>query len=247
MCVRISLTIITLITIIALVVGCGPVSTAGDLSSTSTVSTIPSSDQTSPTITTITTMPSVTQTTTPSATQLTMLSITQGTVLLMKEGTDTWIEAQVGMSLEPSDRIKTGDDSNALITFFEGNTIELLPGTQIEINSLDFVEATGSFAITLQQEIGKTVSRITRLTDTASSYNVVTTAGVAAVLGSAMLVEVNINGVTWVSNLHGGISASAQGVGLQIPEGMTGKIIPGEPPILVEHTRDNSDDGNSNT
>jgi hypothetical protein len=177
-----------------------------------------------------------------------MLSITNGTVSIMRGGTGSWIEAQVGMSLEPSDVIKTEDDSGAMITFFEGTTIKLEPSTQIAIDTLEFIEDTGSFTIKLTQEIGKTVSRVTKLTDTASSYEIESTAGIAAVLGSTMVVEVNVNGVTWVSNLNGSISATGQGVTLPIPEGMTGKVVPGDPPVLVDHVKDSSDDGgNSNT
>jgi hypothetical protein len=52
---------------------------------------------------------------------LTILSITEGNVSVMKAGTASWTEAEVGMSLEAGDSIKTGDDSNAEITFFDGS------------------------------------------------------------------------------------------------------------------------------
>lgn len=235
---------VTVLVMISLVAGCGQSMPADQPSLTTTSPTIQSSGQTPSTTTTQPT----TQDPTSSSTQLTMLSITDGTVSIMRGGTGSWIEAQVGMSLNPTDVIKTEDNSGAVITFFEGTTIELQAGTQIAINTLDFVEDTGSFTINLTQEIGKTISRVTKLTDAASSYQIESTAGIAAVLGSTMIVEINVNGVTWVSNLHGSISATGQGVILQIPEGMTGKIVPGDPPVLVDHDKDNSDDGgNSNT
>ena len=56
----------------------------------------------------------------PTPAQLTMLSIAEGDVFIMKSGTDNWLEAQVGTSLEQGDTIKAGDNSRALITFFEG-------------------------------------------------------------------------------------------------------------------------------
>jgi hypothetical protein len=67
----------------------------------------------------------------------------------MKAGADDWTEATVGMSLEVGDTIKTGDDSGAEITFFDGSTIELEAGTQIEIASLDSSPDTGTKTITL--------------------------------------------------------------------------------------------------
>jgi len=164
---------------------------------------------------------------------LTTLSTAAGNVSVMKTGTDSWTGAQVGMSLEVGDGIKTGDNSSAEITFFDGSTIELEAGTQIEIVSLDISTDTGSTTITLQQTIGTTISRVTKLLDPASSYKVETPTGVAAVRGSILIVQVIEGGTTWLTNLEGHISASAQGVELQIPEGQTCIIIPDQPPNLM--------------
>jgi uncharacterized repeat protein (TIGR01451 family) len=163
---------------------------------------------------------------------LTMLSISEGKVFVMKAGTDNWIEAQVGMSLEIGDIVKSGNNSNAEITFFDGSTIELQAGTQIEVASLDIAAGTGSTTIVLKQEIGKTISRVTKLADPASRYEVETPAGVAAVRGSSMLVEV-ANGITWVTNLEGEIWVIANGVELQVPQGMTCIIRAGQSPQLL--------------
>jgi uncharacterized repeat protein (TIGR01451 family) len=163
---------------------------------------------------------------------LTMLSITEGDVFIMKAGTDSWIEAQVGMSLESGDIIKSGDSSSAEITFFDGSTIELEAGTEIEVVSLG-ISDTGSTTISLKQAIGSTISRVTKLVDSASSYEVETSACVAAVRGSSMLVQVIADGTTWVTNLEGEIWVTANGVELQIPEGRKCIIISGQSPQLV--------------
>jgi len=163
---------------------------------------------------------------------LTMLSITEGNVFIMKAGTDSWIEAQVGMSLESGDTVKSDDSSSAEITFFDGSTIELQAGTQIEVVSLG-ISDTGSTTIKLKQAIGNTISRVTKLVDSASSYEVETPACVAAVRGSSMLVQVIVDGTTWVTNLEGEIWVTANGVELQIPEGRKCIIISGQPPQLT--------------
>jgi len=120
------------------------------------------------------TTPSPSDTSTPEPTvppstpsTLTMLSITEGNVFLMKAGTDSWIEAQVGMSLEIGDIVKSGDSSSAEITFFDGSTIELQAGTEIEVASLNISTDTGSTTISLKQALGDTVSRVTNLVDPA--------------------------------------------------------------------------------
>ena len=164
---------------------------------------------------------------------LTMLSITEGNVFLMKAGTDSWIEAQVGMSLEIGDIVKSGDGSSAEITFFDGSTIELQADTEVEVASLNISTDTGSTTISLKQAIGDTISRVTKLVDPASSYEIETPAGVAVVRGSVMVVYVIEDGTTWITNKKGNMWASAQGVELKIPVWRVCIIIPGQPPRLI--------------
>jgi len=169
----------------------------------------------------------------PCPSTLTVLSITEGDVSVMKEDTDDWVEAEVQMELEVGDRIKTGDDSGAEITFFDGSTMELEAGTEIEILSLDVACDTGVTTITLEQTIGTTISRVTALLDPASSYEIETSTGVAAVRGSVMIVTVGGDGTTLITNQEGNIYAIGQGVKLQIPEGRTGIIVSGQEPELL--------------
>ena len=156
---------------------------------------------------------------------LTILSITEGNVFVMKVGTDSWTEATVEMSLEVGDTIKTGDDSGAEITFFDGSTIELEAGTQIEIASLDSSPDTDTKTITLMQTIGTTVSRVTKLLDPASSYAIETPSGVAAVRGSIMIVRIVFDdpnyedGTVLIMAVEGHIYWIGLGEELQLPEG----------------------------
>jgi len=161
------------------------------------------------------------QTSSSNPSALTILSITNGNVYVMKAGTNSWKDAQVGMSLEVGDTIKTDDDSNAQITFFDGSIIELYGGTEVKIISLD-ISVTGSTTITLEQTIGTTISRVTKLLDPASRYEIETPTGVAAVRGSSMLVQVFPDGFglgAWFVNLEGEIWVTYNGAELQVPEG----------------------------
>ena len=175
-------------------------------------------------------------------TELTMLSISEGDVFVMKSGTDQWVKAAVGMSLEPGDTLKTDNHSNAMITFFDGSTIELQASSQVGVSEQNLARETGTITILLKQEIGKTLSRVTKLTDSASRYEVETPAGVAAVRGSIMLLQVSKNGAT-VTNQQGDIWAIAQGVELQIPEGAKGIMVPGKAPSLLPGTGSNDSGG----
>jgi len=169
----------------------------------------------------------------PCPSTLSILSISEGDVSVMKADADGWTQAEIEMELEVGDTMKTGDNSSAEITFFDGSTMELEAGTEIEILSLDLACDTGVSAITLMQTMGTTISRVTKLLDPASSYEVETPTGVAAVRGSVMIVTVGGDGTTLITNQEGSIYAIGQGVELQIPEGRTGIIVSGQQPELV--------------
>jgi hypothetical protein len=175
---------------------------------------------------------------------LTILSITEGEVSIMKEGTDDWVPAEHEMELEIGDAMKTGGNSSAEITFFDGSTMELGAGTEIEILALDIVCSSGVTTITLAQMIGDTISRVTGILDPASSYEIETPSGVVGVRGSAARIQVfrdNLNyedGTTLATNLEGNVYTIAQGVEKQVPEGERCIMIPGQEPNLMPVARD---------
>lgn len=162
--------------------------------------------------------------------QLSILSILEGKALIQKAGTNSWTEAQTGQTVKKGDVIKVSDDSRAEITFFEGSTIELQGGTEIKVTAQLLAENETSTTISLQQELGKTVSRVKKLADPASSYEISTPGGVAAVRGTTFVVDVDEHGIANVVNQEGSVFAIAQGVEVEIPEGMESKMVPGEPP-----------------
>ena len=166
----------------------------------------------------------------PAPTELTILSIAEGQVLVMKAGTDSWTEAEVNTTVELGDILKAGDDSRAVITFFEGSTIELEAGTEVEVVELGIAEETGSTIIRLKQSIGNTVSRVTKLADVHSTYEIETPTAVAAVRGSIMFVGVREDGTTAVGNGEGSVSVSAQSQEVTLPEGTYSTVEPGQPP-----------------
>jgi len=168
----------------------------------------------------------------PSDPTLTILSMAEGNVLVKRAGTSNWIAAQIGMSLVSGDAVKSGSNSSAEITFFEGSTIGLEADTELEVVSLA-ISGAGSTSIGLRQSLGTTISRVAKLVDTASGFEIETQAGVAAVRGSVMIVRVSEDCETWITNQEGSMSGIAQGVELQIPVGRVCIIVCGQPPRLV--------------
>jgi hypothetical protein len=189
----------------------------------------------------------------PCPSTLTILSITEGEVLVMKKGTDDWVPAEQEMELDIGDKIKTGGNSSAEITFFDGSTMELGAGTEIEILLLDIVCSTGVTTITLEQMIGDTISRVTGILDPASKYEVETPSGVVGVRGSAVRIQVfpdNWNyegGATIVTNLGGNVYTISQDVELQVPEGERCIMILGQEPNLMPVAKDDTAVTNEHT
>jgi hypothetical protein len=150
------------------------------------------------------------------------------------------------MELDVGDGVKTGGNSSAEITFFDGSTMELGAGTEIEILSLDIVCSTGVTSITLAQMIGDTISRVTAVLDPASTYEVETPSGVVGVRGSAARTQVIYDNlyyedvITLVTNLEGNVYTIAQDVQKQVPEGERCIMIPGQPPNLMPVAKDDT-------
>jgi uncharacterized protein YfaP (DUF2135 family) len=240
-----TLIIVFIIAIIAALGGCtSKTTTTTPAPTTPVTSTIPTPTTPVPTATSTpppTTAPSLTTTPTPTttppvttepvvpATPQTILSVTGGDIFVMRAGTDNWVLAEAGTTLQPGDFIRCTAGSTAEVTFFEGSTIELNGDTQISLSEIALSD-TGSTTIHLQQYFGNTVSRVKKLTDSSSTYEVETQAAVAAVRGSTLDLTVLPDGTTIVANVEGNISVIAQGMEVIIPEGMKSTVIPGSPP-----------------
>ncbi len=165
----------------------------------------------------------------PTSNNLTVLSKIEGNVSIMESGANAWSEAQVGMSLESDDTIKTGANSLAVITFFEGSTIELQADTEIRVSELITADGTGPITIKLWQGIGKTRSWVQKLIDPASRYEIDTPAGSAVVRGSIGDVYV-FNDRMEIYNIEGIWCAEAQNRRVCMDSGYNVTIGLGQPP-----------------
>jgi hypothetical protein len=160
---------------------------------------------------------------------LTVVSVASGDITVSKGGSQAFLPVNVGMVLEARDIIQSGNDSSATITFFDGSTIELQASTQLQIASLKKT-TSGTTTILLKQKIGDTISRVVKIADSKSRYEIETISATAAVRGSTMIVSVLPNGVTTVGNEEGKISIIAKGVEVAIPVGSHSIALPGQPP-----------------
>jgi len=167
------------------------------------------------------------------------LSVISGNVEIQSSGSDTWESGIEGATLEAGTRVKTDRDSQALLTFFEGSTIKLMPDTDIEIQQLEYTEE--STIIVLKQWWGTTWSRVVEITDPGSKYEIETPAGYAMVRGTYFVTEVNDSTTTRVQVHEGNVAVRAQGHEVSVPAGYEASVELGsEPTEPVPVTNDES-------
>jgi hypothetical protein len=156
------------------------------------------------------------------------LNKASGQVSLQRAGTSTWVSVRAGTSLQLGDRIRTGPESSAVIIFFEGSVTELQADTEIRIDEMR--HEAGSTTVKIREEIGTTSSRVEKLIDAKSRYEVETPAGSALVRGSVMGVIVQNDGTTIVDAIQGQCWAVAQGKEVLLTEGTRSIIRKGSAP-----------------
>ena len=144
------------------------------------------------------------------------LSILSGSVEIQKSGATGRQTGDDGMTLNAGARIKTAPDSHALLTFFEGSTIKLEPNSDVEIQQIEFNEERAT-TIVLKQWLGRTWSRVVKMADPGSHYQIETPSATAVVRGTMFATEVGATGATKVATTEGLVSIIAQGEEVQLP------------------------------
>ncbi len=158
------------------------------------------------------------------------LTTFDGSVQLKSPGSSTWEEAANGMTLEAGSRVKTAPNSQALLTFFNGTTVKLEPGTDLVVEQVEGNDENQPTVIVLKQWLGKTRSRVAKLADPGSHYGIQTPSSYILVRGTLFVTEVDETGATTVQTIEGLVSVSAQGKEVYLPAGQQTAVEPGAPP-----------------
>lgn len=157
------------------------------------------------------------------------LSIMGGSVSIQSPEADGWQVGSNGMTLKAGTIVKTGEDSQVVLTFLEGTTIELEPGTSLQIQELRYGDDQ-STVVVLRQWAGRTWSRVTRMTDGDSLYEIRTPSAHAVVRGTLFFTEVDESGATTVQTLEGLVSVMAKGVEVDVGAGYWTRVEAGMQP-----------------
>ena len=145
----------------------------------------------------------------PTAAASTVLTIFTGRVDVA-HGTADFALATDGAVLADQDRVRTDDDGHALITFFDGSTLELEPSTTTVLKTAG-TSASGSIRIEIEQVVGRTWASVQRLTRADSKFEIKTPTATATVRGTGFLTDVLPSGDTTVQVTDGVVEVSARG------------------------------------
>ncbi|MDO8568393.1 MAG: FecR family protein [Dehalococcoidales bacterium] len=146
------------------------------------------------------------------------LNISAGRVQVQLPGSNAWEEATSGLTVSTGSRLKTGPDSQATVTLFNGTAITLDPNTDLALEKVAGGEKQPT-VIVLKLWLGKTLSRVAKLADVGGHYEIQTPSAVALVRGTVFVTEVDGAGNTRVQTIEGLVSVSAQGREVFIPAG----------------------------
>ena len=134
------------------------------------------------------------------------------------------------MTLQAGSRVRTASDSQALLTFFNGTSVNLEPGTDLVVEQVERGGENQPTVIVVRQWLGKTWSRVTKLADPGSHYEIQTPSAIAVVRGTMFSTEVDETGATRVQTTEGLVSVSAQGEEVYVPAGQQTSVEPGASP-----------------
>ena len=121
------------------------------------------------------------------------------------KSSDSWLNANNGMTLKEGYSVKTLENSQAKIIFSD-SVMRLDANTEIAINNLN------KDSISISQAIGKTWTKLLKISGI-SSYEISTPDAIATVRGTAFAVEIG-NG-TRIMVANGTVEAGIQGTGIK--------------------------------
>jgi hypothetical protein len=132
------------------------------------------------------------------------LTILSGPVAVQHAG-GAFSAADDGAVLIAGDTIKTGADARAVLTYFEGSTVEIEPDSELRIDAARS-DANGNTIIVMQQNLGTTWHVVTHLITTGSLYEVHTTTATASVRGTQFTVAVGSDETTTQTTTEGAVA-----------------------------------------
>ena len=133
-----------------------------------------------------------------------------------------------GMDLANGDRIRTGPDSTALVTFADGSTVTVQPDTEIAINRVGGGARPPRTAI--QIILGTVWARVVRLLDPQAEFALEGQNATATVRGSEIGAQQNADGTFVCWTRSGSMTVTGFGQSLTLQPGQATTVAPSQPP-----------------
>lgn len=152
-----------------------------------------------------------------------ILSILKGTVEVQGINDIAWEVATNATSLAPGSRVRTASGSYGVLTYPDGTSTKLEPGTELSVG------APGD-TISLKQRSGRTWSSVVKLPDGRPHFTIHTPSATATVRGTSFITEVDTSGATLVQTSEGRVDVAASGREVVVNAGMETRVTPGSPP-----------------
>ena len=148
-----------------------------------------------------------------------------------------------GDLLTTGDVVRANGRGQAVITFFEGSTLTVEPGSEVAVTSLARVGADG-LQVTILQKLGRTWASVQKLRSSDARFEVRTPTSTAAVRGTAFETTVEVIGGRTITTIRtsegevvvraeaGGETSVKAGQQIQVPEGAPVPQIPTSQPSM---------------
>ncbi|MEK7284238.1 MAG: FecR family protein, partial [Chloroflexota bacterium] len=158
-----------------------------------------------------------------------LLTIIGGEVQLSDAPGEPFRVAEDGAVLRAGMTVKAGTDGRAVLTFEDGSTMAIEPGSEIGVDEVA-TGTHGELLVRIQQAFGKTWSHVQPLLSPNSRFHIKTPAATAVVRGTSFEITVEIQGETTVNVFQGTVVMVAAGAEVPVAAGKQTAVQQGAPP-----------------
>lgn len=125
-----------------------------------------------------------------------VLTSQRGLVEVLPSGDEAWMPVSEAILVQAGDRIRTGAEGSARLTFFDGSVTALRPKAELSIARMASRRSGGEKVIVLHQWLGEAYNQVQPLIDEDSRFSVETASAVVSVRGTAFTLTVEPDGGT---------------------------------------------------
>lgn len=144
----------------------------------------------------------------------------------------SWSEARMGESLAQGAEIRTSAGATAFVKWANGDVIKIGPLSQVVLSKMQQSGNTRNREISLNE--GKAFAKVKKLATGESTFTIRTPTAIAGVRGTGFQGSFIPGRGAQFTVLSGTIAVEAEGVIVEVAEGMTSMVNLGEPPMPPE-------------